>query len=151
MSKGSESTKTFITSTSLRVLSRISMAEVFMPICASCTRQPQEDHVERPTQCNSMGDRKVENEWESMATSLCIHFHTPQQTPACLDLPRLAWTHLNHLHTRVGRFNMSMHKWGLSPSANCECGMEEQIPDHILCTFPMYQLLHGLCNLVKLD
>ena len=35
------------------------------------------------------------------------------------------WVKLNHLQTGVGRFHLSMHKWGLAPSPNCECGASE--------------------------
>ena len=94
---------------------------------------------------------KWRSEWESMTTPLHLHFPTPKERPAGLDLPRLAWTRLNRLHTRVERFNMSMHKWGLLPSVTCECGTEEQTPYHILCTCPIYQPPHGLCGLVELD
>ena len=72
---------------------------------------------------------KWRSKWKSMTTPLHLHFPTPQQRPAGLDVPRLAWTCLNCLCTRVGRFNMSMHKWGLWPNVTCECGTEEQSPD----------------------
>ena len=61
---------------------------------------------------------KWRSEWDSMTTPLHFHFPTPQKRPAHLGLPRLAWTclnHLNHLRTRVRRFNMSMHKWDYRP------------------------------------
>ena len=48
---------------------------------------------------------------------------------------------IQHVHTQMG----------LLPSATCECGTEEQTPDHILCTCPMYRPPHGLCGLVELD
>ena len=100
---------------------------------------------------------KWRSEWESMTTPLHLHFPTPQKRLAGLDLPRLAWTRLNHLGTRVGRLKMSSHKWGLLPSTtcecgtSCECGTEEQTPDHILCSWPMYRPPHRLRGLVELD
>ena len=39
-----------------------------------------------------------------------------------ISLPRTAWVKLNRLRTGVRRFHSSMHKWGLVPSPNCECG-----------------------------
>ena len=52
--------------------------------------------------------------------------------PVGMDLPRAAWVKLNRLRTGVGRFHSSMHKWGLAPSPNCECGASEQTADHVL-------------------
>ena len=45
--------------------------------------------------------------------------------PVGMSLPRVAWVKLNCLPTGVGRFHSSMHKWGLAPSPNCECGASE--------------------------
>ena len=42
--------------------------------------------------------------------------------PVEMGLPRVAWVKLNRLRTGVGQFHSSMHKWGLAPSPNCECG-----------------------------
>ena len=46
--------------------------------------------------------------------------------PVGMGLFRAAWVKLNGLRTGVGRFHSSMHKWGLAPSLNCECGASEQ-------------------------
>ena len=45
--------------------------------------------------------------------------------PVGMGLPRAAWVKLNRLRTGVGRFHSSMHKCGLAPSPNCECGAFE--------------------------
>ena len=42
--------------------------------------------------------------------------------PVGMGLTRAAWVELNRLRTGVGRFHSSMHKWGLAPSPNRECG-----------------------------
>ena len=49
--------------------------------------------------------------------------------PVGMSLPRTAWVKLNRLRTGVERFHLSMHKWGLSPSPNCECGASEHARD----------------------
>ena len=47
-----------------------------------------------------------------------------------MGLPRPSWVRLNRLRTGVGRFQSSMHKCGLAPTSNCECGAVEQTADH---------------------
>ena len=59
--------------------------------------------------------------------------------PVGMGLPRAAWVKLNRLRTGVGRFHLSMHKWDLAPSPNCECGASEQTADHILTACPIHR------------
>ena len=63
--------------------------------------------------------------------------------PVGMGLHRAAWVKLNRLRTGVGRFHLSMHKWGLAPSPNCECGASEQTADHVLTACPIYRASHG--------
>ena len=58
--------------------------------------------------------------------------------PVEMGLPRAAWVKLNRLRTGVGRFHSSMHKWGLAPSPNCECGASKQTADHVLTACALY-------------
>ena len=58
---------------------------------------------------------------------------------------------LNRLRTGVGRFHSSMHKWGLAPSPNCECGASEQTVDHVLTACPIHRAPHGARGLTVLD
>ena len=71
--------------------------------------------------------------------------------PVGMCLPRASWVKLNRLHTGVGRFHSSMHKWGLAPSPNCECGASEQTADHVLTACPIHQAPHGARGLMVLD
>ena len=66
--------------------------------------------------------------------------------PVGMGLPRAARVKLNRLRTGVGRFHLSMHKWGLAPSPNCECGASEQTADHVL-TCPIHRAPHGVRGL----
>ena len=58
--------------------------------------------------------------------------------PVGMGLPRAVWVKLNRLRTGVGRFHSFMHKWGLAPLPNCECGASEQTADHVLIACPIY-------------
>ena len=71
--------------------------------------------------------------------------------PVVMGLPRAAWVKLNRLRTGVGRFHSSMHKWGLAPSPNCECGASEQTADHALTACPIHRATHGARGLTVLD
>ena len=71
--------------------------------------------------------------------------------PVGMGLPRAAWVKLNCLRTGVGRFHLSMHKLGLAPSPNCECGASEQTADHVLTACPKHRAPHGARGLTVLD
>ena len=71
--------------------------------------------------------------------------------PLGLGLPRAAWVRLNRLRTGVGRFHSNMHKWGLAPSTNCECGVSEQTADHIISECFLHRAPHGIPGLRLLD
>ena len=64
--------------------------------------------------------------------------------PVGMGLPRLTWVKLNRLPTGVGRFHLSMHKWDLAPSPNCECGASEHTADHVLtaCLYIAHHIEH---------
>ena len=68
-----------------------------------------------------------------------------------MGLPRAAWVKLNRLRTGVGRFHSYMHKWGLAPSPNCECGASEQTADHVLTACSIHRAPHGARGLTVLD
>ena len=71
--------------------------------------------------------------------------------PVGMDLLRAAWVKLNRLRTDDGRFHSSMHKWGLAPSPNCECGAFEQTADHVLTACSIHRAPHGPRGLTVLD
>ena len=71
--------------------------------------------------------------------------------PVGMGLPRATWVKLNRLQTGVGRFHSSMHKWGLAPSPNCECGASEQTADHVLTACPIHRAPHGAQGLTVFD
>ena len=71
--------------------------------------------------------------------------------PVGMGLPREAWVKLNRLWTGVGRFHLSMHKWGLAPSPNCECGASDQTGDPVITACPIHRAPHGARGLTVLD
>ena len=71
--------------------------------------------------------------------------------PVGMGLPRASWVKLNRLRTGVGRFHSSMHKWGIAPLPNCECGASEQTADHVLTACFIHRAPHGAQGLRLLD
>ena len=71
--------------------------------------------------------------------------------PVGMGLLQAASVKLNRLRTGVGRFHSSMHKWGLAPSPNCECGASEQTANHVLTVCLIHQAPHGARVLTVLD
>ena len=67
-----------------------------------------------------------------------------------MTLLRRAWVRFNRLRTGVGRFRSYFYKWGMTSSAVCECGVEEQTVDHVL-QYPIHRPLRGLQGLTVLD
>ena len=90
---------------------------------------------------------------ESGLLKKCFQAFVPETgaRPVGMGLPRAAWVKLNCLRTGVGRFHSSMHKWGLVPSPNFECGASEQTADHFLTTCPIHRAPHGARGLTVLD
>jgi len=68
-----------------------------------------------------------------------------------MALPKRTWVCLNHLRAYVRRFRTYLHKWGMTFSAACECGAEEQTVDHVVLQCPIHRPPHGLHGLMVLD
>ena len=73
-------------------------------------------------------------EWCNSSSKLCSFISDAGPHPLALALPRPPCTRLNHLRTSVGHFRSSMQKWGMAPSAICECDMEDQFANHNIQT-----------------
>ena len=96
-------------------------------------------------------NHKWKTEYCENASRLRAFVPETSARPVGMGLPQVAWVKLNRLWTGVGRFHSSMHKWGLTPSSNCECGTSEQIADHVLTACPIHQAPHGAQGLTVLD
>ena len=96
-------------------------------------------------------NHKWKTEYCENASRLRVFVPETGARPAGMGLPRAAWVELNRLRTGVGRFHSSMHKWGLAPSPNCECGASEQTADHVLTPCHIHRAPHGARGLTVLD
>jgi len=68
-----------------------------------------------------------------------------------MTLPRPSLVRLNPNRTADGLFRSTMHNWGLVPSANCRCGAEEQMADHILVSCTLFHHPNGTLGLSALN
>ena len=98
-----------------------------------------------------LGNHKWKTEYCENASRLRAFLLRTGARPVGLGLPRAAWVKLNCLRTGVGRFHLSMHKWGLAPSPNCECGASEQTADHVLTACSIHRAPHRARGLTVLD
>ena len=89
--------------------------------------------------------------WCNKNTVLHAYCPTTQLASSDRHLPRLAWTRFNHLRTGVGRFKATLHKWGLCPSAACDCGADSQTAGHIINACPLYRPPNGMNGLLHHD
>ena len=97
-------------------------------------------------------NHKWKTRYSEGASRLCAFVPGTSARPVGMDLLQAAWVKLNHLWTTgVGRFHLSMHKWCLAPSPNCECGTFEQTANHVLTACPIHQAPHGAQGLMVLD
>ena len=122
-----------------------------MPICASFTKCFKKlPHLASALLSGRTLDRK--------RSTARIHpssqFSYPSRTTARLigmSLFRAAWVKLNCPRPGVGRFHSFMHKRGLAPSPNCECGTSQQTTDHVLIVCPIHRAPHGARDLTILQ
>ena len=96
-------------------------------------------------------NHKWKTEYCENASRLCAFVPGTGARPVGMGLPRAAWVKLNRLRTGVGRFHSSMHKWGLAPSSNCECGASEQTAYYVLTACSIRRAPHGARGLTVLD
>ena len=96
-------------------------------------------------------NHKWKTEYCENASRLCAFVPETGARFVGMGLPRVAWVRFNCLQNGVGQFHSSMHKWGLAPSPNCECGTSEQTADHVLTACPIHWAPHGARGLMVLD
>ena len=109
------------------------------------------DLSEQDIRVRQWTDRKWNAEYSKNTPKLRTYIPKADTRPLGMGLPRLAWVNLNHLRTGVGRFQSSMHKWGLAPTSNCECGALEQTAAHIILDCSLHRAPKGIRGLALLD
>ena len=86
----------------------------------------------------------IHNTWKENWTKNITRLHSFDidvgPLPTRHELSRLVWVGLNRLHTGIGRFGSLMYRWGLTSTAVCDCGAEQQTPGHLLNQCPIYNL-----------
>jgi len=88
-------------------------------------------------------DHRWNAEWLESTTRLRTFIHDTGTHPPGMDLPRTAWARLYRLRTGVRLFRSCLYKWGMTSSAACEYGAEEQTVDHVI-QCPIHRPPHGL-------
>jgi len=85
-------------------------------------------------------DHQWKAEWLENIKILCTsHFHSRHRHPLCrIGSAKTVWVLLKGLCTDVGRFRSCLPKLGVTPSAACECGSEEQTVDHVILHCPIH-------------
>ena len=96
-------------------------------------------------------DFKWSTEYSEYSSDLRAFIPKTSTRPMGMGLPRSSWVRLNCLQAGVECFQSFMHKWGLAPTSNCECGAAEQTAEHIILTCPVHRAPTGIRGLMVLD
>jgi len=120
------------------------MTGAWKPLASLC--QPMWHH--------SFSVRKHNNRKQS--SHFCeVHAWILYNQVTCCFLFLSCWSFLNNspgwFRTGVGRFPSCLHKWGMTSSAACECGAEEQTVDHVVLRCPTHRSSHVVHGLTVLD
>ena len=71
-------------------------------------------------------------EYSKRTSVLHVFISRASFRPLEIGFPRTSWLELNRLRIGVGRFHSFMHKWGLAPLPNSNCGTINQTTDHVI-------------------
>ena len=96
-------------------------------------------------------DFKRNTEYSECSPDLRAFIPRTSTRPMRMGLPRSSWVRLNRLRAGIGCFQSFMHKWGLAPTSNCECGAAEQTAEHIILTCSVHRAPTGIRGLTVLD
>ena len=126
---------------------RLKSRRPFVP----AARKLLQDLTELDIRAAQWTDFKWSTEYSECSSDLRAFIPRTSIRPMGMGLPRSSWVRLNRLRADVGCFQSSMHKWGLAPTSNCECGAAEQTAERIILTFPVHRAPTGIRGLTVLD
>ena len=126
---------------------RLKSRRPFVP----AARKLLQDLTELDIRAAQWTDFKWSTEYSECSSDLCAFIPRASTRPMAMGLPRSSWVRLNRLRAGVGCFQSFMHKWGLAPTSNCECGAAEQTAQHIILTCPVHRAPTGIRGLMVLD
>ena len=78
-------------------------------------------------------DQKIESwiEWDQSPGNSALQ-EPSEQLPKGTGLQRKDWVTLNRARSKVGRTGKNLHRWGLKPTSECQCGHPSQTMEHIM-------------------
>ena len=126
---------------------RLKSRRSFVP----AARKLLQDLTELDIRAAQWTDFKWSTEYLECSSDLRAFIPRTSTRPMEMGLPRSSWVGLNRLRAGVGCFQSFMHKWGLAPTLNCECGTVEQTAEHIILTCPVHRAPTGIRGLTVLD
>ena len=126
---------------------RLKSRRPFVP----AARKLLQDLTELDIRAAQWTDFKWSTEYSECSSDLRAFIPRTSTKPMGMGLPRSSWVKLNFLWASVGCFQSFLHKWGLAPTSNCECGATEQTAEHIILTCPVHRAPTGICGLAVLD
>ena len=100
------------------------------------SRRPFKRHAASLVDSEFNLKEKWNYDWQETAKPVQLTMAPGTKIPPGAELPRKEWVTLNRLRCGVGRFAANMHRWGLKPSAACQCGALEQTAHHIIFECP---------------
>jgi len=119
-----------------------------------CTAQQliSSSYLRQQQKCGAPGGSPMECEVVGQ------HYETPYFQPQHRHPPSCNGLTKNSMgstwpppHRGVGRFCSCLHKCGMTPSAACECGAEEQTVDHVVLRCTIHRPPYGTHGLTFLD
>ena len=126
---------------------RLKCRRPFVPAARKLLQDPTEWDI-RAAQWT---DFKWSTEYSECSSDIRAFIPRTSISPMGMGLPRSSWVRFNRLRAGVGCFQSSMHKWGLAPTSNCECGAAEQTGEHIILICPVHRAPTGIRGLTVLD
>ena len=126
---------------------RLKSRRPFVP----AARKLLQDLTELDIRSAQWTDFKWNTEYSECLSDLRAFIPRTSTRPMGMGLPRSSWVRLNRFRAGVGCFQSFMHKWGLAPTSNCECGAAEQTAEHIILTYPVHRAPTGIRGLTVLD